>query len=92
MLVANFMRFRRRLDVWKNTHIDNFSSKKKSKMNSNAKVRSEKILLFFRKETFSNLIFTFIAEKKKIEKKINNVFFRTLTLPNKKKRNKQNFE
>ena len=39
----------------------------------NPKVRSEKILLFFRKEKFSNLVFTFIAEKK-ISKKIYNFF------------------
>ena len=39
----------------------------------NPKVRSEKILLFSRKETFSNLVFTFIAEKK-IAKKIK-IFF-----------------
>ena len=38
-----------------------------------SKVRSEKILLFFRKEKFSNLVFTFIADKK-IAKKINNFF------------------
>ena len=37
------------------------------------KVRSEKILLFFRKETFSNLVFPFIAEKK-IAKKFT-IFF-----------------
>ena len=67
MLIANFMRFRRKR-LEKQTHIDNFSLKK------NPKVRSEKILLFFRKETFSILVFTFIAEKK-IAKKIYNFFF-----------------
>ena len=46
---------------------------------------------FFRKETFSNLVFTFIAEKK-IAKKIYNFFFRTPKFQNKKIRNKQNFE
>ena len=39
----------------------------------NPKVRSEKILLFFRKETSSNLVFTFITEKK-IATKIYNFF------------------
>ena len=40
----------------------------------NPKVRSKKILLFFRKKkTFSNEVFTFIAEKK-IAKKIYNFF------------------
>ena len=34
----------------------------------NPKVRSEKILLFFRKEKLSNLVFTFIAEKKSQKK------------------------
>ena len=37
------------------------------------KVRSEKILLFFRKEKFSNSVFTFIA-KKKLQNKIYNFF------------------
>ena len=56
----------------------------------NPKVRSEKILLFFRKEKFSNLVFTFIAEKKS-QKKFT-IFFRTPKLQNKKIRNNQNFE
>ena len=61
----------------------------------NPKIRSEKILLFFTKEIFSNLLFKFIAEKK-IAKKIYNFFsvhqncktkkFGISKIPNKKSR------
>ena len=40
----------------------------------NPKVRSEKMILSFRKEIFSNLVFTFIAEKW-IAKKKSTIFF-----------------
>ena len=90
------MRFRRKR-LEKQTHIDNFSLKKNPKrihLVSLYRLKSESSIrenfTFFRKKTFSNLVFPFIAEKK-ITKTIYNFFFRTPKLQNKKIRNMQNF-